>query len=67
MIGSGYVCLASGARFADFGYDVVCVDKDQSKIDRLNASIMAIYEAGLDALVKTKVDAGRLSFSTDLA
>ena len=67
MIGSGYVGLVSGACFADFGHDVVCVDKDQSKIDRLNANIMPIYEPGLDALVKTNVDAGRLSFSTDLA
>ncbi len=42
MIGSGYVGLVSGACFADFGHDVVCVDKDQSKIDRLNANIMPI-------------------------
>ncbi len=67
MIGSGYVGLVSGACFADFGHDVVCVDKDQSKIDRLNANVMPIYEPGLDSLVKTNVDAGRLSFSTDLA
>jgi UDPglucose 6-dehydrogenase len=67
MIGSGYVGLVSGACFADFGHDVVCVDKDQGKIDRLNANVMPIYEPGLDALVKSNVDAGRLSFSTDLA
>jgi UDPglucose 6-dehydrogenase len=57
----------SGACFADFGHDVVCVDKDQGKIDRLNANVMPIYEPGLDALVKSNVDAGRLSFSTELA
>ncbi len=67
MIGSGYVGLVSGACFADFGHDVVCVDKDATKIERLNDNVMPIYEPGLDSLVKTNVDAGRLSFSIDLA
>ena len=66
MIGSGYVGLVSGACFADFGHEVVCVDKDTAKIERLNANIMPIFEPGLDALVKTNVDAGRLSFSTNV-
>jgi UDPglucose 6-dehydrogenase len=66
MVGSGYVGLVSGACFADFGHDVVCIDKDQGKIDRLHAGIMPIYEPGLDALVDTNVKAGRLSFTTDL-
>ena len=66
MIGSGYVGLVSGACFADFGHDVVCVDKDESKIARLNDNIMPIYEPGLDSLVKSNVAAGRLSFSIDL-
>lgn len=66
MVGSGYVGLVSGACFADFGHDVVCIDKDQGKIDRLHAGIMPIYEPGLDALVDSNVKAGRLSFTTDL-
>ncbi|WP_353217943.1 UDP-glucose/GDP-mannose dehydrogenase family protein [Sandarakinorhabdus sp.] len=67
MIGSGYVGLVSGACFADFGHTVVCVDKDPSKIDRLNNNVMPIFEPGLDALVASNVKAGRLSFTTDLA
>ena len=67
MIGSGYVGLVSGACFADFGHEVVCVDKDAKKIDDLNNNIMPIYEPGLANLVKRNVDGERLSFSTDLA
>lgn len=66
MVGSGYVGLVSGACFADFGHDVVCIDKDQSKIDRLHEGVMPIYEPGLDSLVASNVEAGRLSFTTDL-
>ncbi len=67
MVGSGYVGLVSGACFADFGHDVVCIDKDQSKIDRLHDGIMPIYEPGLDALVESNFKAGRLSFTTSLS
>ena len=67
MVGSGYVGLVSGACFADFGHEVVCVDKDQSKIDRLQEGVMPIYEPGLEGLVETNVNAGRLSFTTSLA
>jgi UDPglucose 6-dehydrogenase len=66
MIGSGYVGLVSGACFADFGHEICCVDKDASKIDRLLAGKMPIYEPGLDQLVARNVAAGRLRFTTDL-
>lgn len=67
MVGSGYVGLVSGACFADFGHDVVCIDKDPAKIDSLNAGIMPIYEPGLAELVTSNARSGRLSFTTDLA
>lgn len=66
MIGAGYVGLVSGACFADFGHDVTCVDLDQRKIDALLAGIMPIYEPGLADLVAANVNAGHLSFTTDL-
>jgi UDPglucose 6-dehydrogenase len=66
MIGTGYVGLVSGACFSDFGHDVVCVDKDESKIDALRGGVMPIFEPGLDRLVESNVRGGRLSFTTDL-
>ena len=67
MIGTGYVGLVSGACFSEFGINVVCVDKEASKIDRLNGGEIPIFEPGLDDLVAGNVKAGRLSFTMDLA
>jgi UDPglucose 6-dehydrogenase len=67
IIGTGYVGLVSGACFSDFGHDVVCIDRDASKIAALDRGAMPIYEPGLDRLVARNVAAGRLSFTTELA
>ena len=65
MIGTGYVGLVSGACFADFGHVVTCIDKDPSKIERLERGEIPIFEPGLDDLVARNVREGRLSFTLD--
>ena len=67
MIGSGYVGLVSGACFADFGHDVVCVDLDEAKIEALRGGEVPIFEPGLADLIERNARAGRISFTTELA
>jgi len=66
MIGTGYVGLVSGACFADFGHEVICVDKDARKVEALEKGEIPIYEPGLDVLVNGNRFAGRLSFTQEL-
>src|SRR3954454_3862166 len=67
MVGTGYVGLVSGACVADFGHQVICIDKDRAKISALNVGEIPIYEPGLGELVRTNVEQGRLSFTTALS
>ena len=66
MVGTGYVGLVSGTCFAETGVDVVCIDVDRSKIDKLKKGVMPIYEPGLDDMVVRNAEKGRLVFSTSL-
>ncbi len=65
IFGTGYVGLVTGACLADVGHDVLCMDVDENKIEKLNNGQIPIYEPGLDSIVKHNVDAGRLNFTTD--
>lgn len=64
IVGTGYVGLTTGACFAQMGMDVVCVDIDQNKVDRLSKGEMTIYEPGLEDLVVQNINNKRLSFTT---
>lgn len=66
VVGTGYVGLVSGTCFAEFGIEVTCVDRDAAKIKRLKKSEVPIYEPGLENLLHRQIEAGRISFTTDL-
>lgn len=67
VIGTGYVGLVSGVCFSDLGNKVICVDKDQSKIDMLNNMDVPIYEPGLKELIKKNVEKGNLTFTSEIS
>jgi len=67
MIGTGYVGLVSGACLADFGHNVICVDKDTAKIETLRRGEIPIYEPGLTDLVRKNLEEARLAFTTEVA
>jgi len=65
IVGTGYVGLVTGTCLSDFGLDVICVDKDNKKIECLNSGKIPIYEPNLEALIKKNVIANRLTFTPD--
>ena len=66
IIGTGYVGLVSGICFAEFGFNITCVDKEVKKIQKLQDGEVPIYEPGLEAMLKRNIDANRIAFTTKL-
>ena len=67
VIGVGYVGLVSGACFSDFGHDVICIDKDTKKIEKLRKGVSPIYEPGLDEIIERNTKSKRLSFESNIS
>ncbi len=67
MVGTGYVGLVSGVCFAEFGHTVICVDKDEAKVERLRKGEVPIYEPGLEDLLQRQIESGRITFTGDIA
>ncbi|MHC9036144.1 UDP-glucose 6-dehydrogenase, partial [Cobetia marina] len=65
VFGTGYVGLVTGTCLADVGHDVICMDVDAAKIERLKQGEIPIFEPGLESMVARNVEAGRLNFTTD--
>src|SRR3989339_1274232 len=66
IVGTGYVGLVTGTTFAEIGHEVLCIDNDEKKIQKLMRLEMPIYEEGLEDMVKRNFNAGRLRFSTSI-
>lgn len=66
VIGTGYVGIVSGTGLAEIGHTVTCVDRNPEKVDKMRQGISPIYEPGLEEYMKRNIEAGRLSFTSDL-
>ena len=67
VIGTGYVGLPTGAGLAKLGHDVTCIDCDRAKVEKLRAGEVTLFEEGLEELLKSGLESGRLSFTDDMA